>query len=63
MGEDGESTGLSAFEFDILREAFRKSVTEMKVAQEYWPDHARRLYQEMADGEPDDSLIARIIGR
>ncbi|WP_027062644.1 hypothetical protein [Mesorhizobium loti] len=61
--DDVEGAGFSAFEFDILREAFRKSVTEMRIAEEHWPEHARRLYQEMSEGEPDEQMIARIIGR
>ncbi|WP_156388972.1 hypothetical protein [Mesorhizobium sp. Root695] len=61
--EDGEGAGLSAFEFDILREAFRKSVTELKIAEHHWPEQARELYRAMADGEPDENLIARIISR
>jgi hypothetical protein len=60
---DGEGAGLSAFEFDILREAFRKSVKEMNIGKDHWADHARRLYREMSDGEPDESMISRIIGR
>ncbi|RVA25094.1 hypothetical protein EN935_24950 [Mesorhizobium sp. M7D.F.Ca.US.004.03.1.1] len=60
---DGEGAGPSAFEFDILREAFRKSVTELKIGEQHWPEQARKLYRAMADGEPDDNMIAWIISR
>lgn len=63
MEHDGEGTGLSAFEFDILREAFRKSVAEMNVAEGDWSEHAKRLFRDMSDGEPDEQMIARIISR
>ena len=42
---DGEGAGPSAFEFDILREAFRKSVTELKIGEQHWPEQARKLYR------------------
>ncbi|MBZ9775842.1 hypothetical protein [Mesorhizobium sp. CO1-1-8] len=63
MDKSREHGRVSAFAFDIAREAFRKSVAETNMAEEHWGEHAKRLLQEMVDGEPDQSMIDRIIGR
>lgn len=63
MDKSHGEESISAFAFDIVREAFRKSVVETKLAEERWADHAKSLLKEMADCEPDEDMINRIIGR
>ena len=60
--KEREHRHVSAFELDIVREAFRKLVGETNIAEEHWATHARRLFQEMGDGEPDETMINWIIG-
>lgn len=54
---------ISLFDFDVLREAFRNSVLDLRIAEAGWEDHARMLVETLADEEPEDDLIPRIIGR
>jgi hypothetical protein len=63
MDQGHKDRCVSAFEFDVVREAFRRSVKETNLAEAQWADHAKRLLREMCDGEPDEDLIERIIGR
>lgn len=63
MDQSHEDGPISAFEFDIVREAFRRSIVETKLAEKHWAEHAKNLLQQMADCEPDQSMIDRIIGR
>ncbi|WP_156913714.1 hypothetical protein [Mesorhizobium sp. WSM3224] len=43
---------ISAFAFDIVRKAFRKSVIETNMPEDQWPEHAKRPLEEMAGREP-----------
>lgn len=52
---------ISAFVFDIVCEAFRKSVRETKLADEHWAEYAKQLLQDMTGGEPDETIVKRII--
>jgi hypothetical protein len=63
MATDHECGQISAFDFDIVREAFRQSVSERKIAEVRSPDYARQLFQELSDEEADDSIISHIIAR
>jgi hypothetical protein len=62
---DQSDTGdhVSAFDFDIVREAFRKSVRELNLAEEHWAAHAKSLFQDFTGSEPDDTMVNHIIGR
>jgi len=63
VGTDHDVGRVSAFAFDIVREAFGKSVRETKLAEEHWAEHAKSLLQQMTDCEPDEEIVNRIIGR
>lgn len=63
MDQNREEGRVSALDFDIVREAFRKSVKETNLAEEHWPKHIKLLFQDLLDHEPDESIINRIIGR
>lgn len=63
MDQSHEDGHISAFAFDIVREAFRRSVRETNLAEERWAEYAKLLCQEFTGVEPDQVLIDRIIGR
>jgi hypothetical protein len=63
MGTDHEVEQISVFEFDVAREAFGASIPEQNIAEVHWASHARHLFQELVDRDPDDRMISRIIGR
>lgn len=63
MDRNHEHEYLSAFAFDIIREAFRKSVRETNLAEEHWAEHAKSLVLDFTGREPDERMIDRIIGR
>ena len=63
MDESHEHSHVSAFAFDIIREAFRKSVRNLNLPEERWTEHARSLVLDFTGREPDQSMIDRIIGR
>ncbi|QKC83295.1 hypothetical protein [Mesorhizobium sp. NZP2077] len=63
MDQDHGNRHISAFDFDIVRNAFRKSVIELNMAEEHWAKHARLLLKDFTDCEPDETIINRIIGR
>ena len=63
MGKNHDCGQISAFDFDVVREAFRHSVCEEHIAEARWTEHARRLFQELTDEEPDDDMISHVIAR
>ncbi|ESZ14946.1 hypothetical protein X735_15225 [Mesorhizobium sp. L2C085B000] len=63
MGKDRECGQISAFDFAMVRQAFRQSVWEQGIAEGRWPDHAKRLFQQLTDEDPDDDMIGHIIAR
>ncbi|WP_044548622.1 hypothetical protein [Mesorhizobium japonicum] len=63
MDQDHEGGHCSAFDFDIIREAFRKSVRELDLAEELWAAHAKSLFQDFTGREPDETMINHIIRR
>lgn len=63
MAKDHDCGQISAFEFDVVRKAFRTSVREMNLAENQWAEHARSLCRHMTDDEPDQSIIGHIVGR
>ncbi|QPC93017.1 hypothetical protein [Mesorhizobium sp. INR15] len=58
-----QSYPLFALDFDIVREAFIKSVVELAIPEDRWAAQARRLLMELADNEPDEEMIGSIIGQ
>ena len=63
MGDKETRGHFSAFAFDIVKEAFMKSVREQNLAKESWAEHARLLLRDFTGGEPDQTMIDRIISR
>lgn len=63
MDQSHGEESISAFAFDIVREAFRKSIVDTKLAEEHWANHAKSLVRDFTGCEPDQSMIDRIIGR
>lgn len=63
MDANGTDRHISAFDFDIVREAFRKSVRELNMAEEHWAAHAKSLFQDFTGTEPDEAMVNHIIGR
>ncbi|UVK37804.1 hypothetical protein LHFGNBLO_004895 [Mesorhizobium sp. AR10] len=62
--QDDSNAFISAHDFDILRNAFRSSVTEGLIAESRWIQHARDLVRELTGHEDaDETLVNRIIGR
>ncbi|SFP86711.1 hypothetical protein SAMN03159463_05026 [Mesorhizobium sp. NFR06] len=61
MDSEPTTNHLSAFDLDILREAFRKSVREQNIPTSRWVEHARLFIKEMSDDEPGEELIRIII--
>lgn len=60
---DYDSAGkISAFDCDILRSAFRKSVVEKRIAQREWRMHATLLARELTDlDEIDPDIVDWIV--
>jgi hypothetical protein len=55
---------ISAYDFDIVRNAFRLSVAEGLIAESHWIQHVRDLVRELTGHEDvDDSIVDRIVGR
>ncbi|MES0041916.1 hypothetical protein [Mesorhizobium sp. M0091] len=63
MGKDRERGQISAFDFAVVRQAFQQSVWEQGIAEGRWPDHAKRLFQQLTDEGADDDMIGHIIAR
>jgi hypothetical protein len=63
MDESDANEPVSAYVFDIVREAFRKSVRELNLPEEEWAEHAKLLMREMIGRDPNQNMIDRIIGR
>lgn len=55
MAQNPSDFGISAFECDVLRNAFKKSVIEENIPQYRWRSHARLLVSELTDHEHVDS--------
>jgi hypothetical protein len=51
MAEDHSDLRISAFECDILRTAFKKSVIEGSIPEYRWQSHAMLLVHELTDRE------------
>ncbi|BAV50976.1 hypothetical protein MLTONO_6074 [Mesorhizobium loti] len=62
MAHDHAGRHISAFAFDIVREAFRKLVRETNLAEEHWAEHAKMLLRDFSDNEPDESMINPALG-
>ncbi|TIO04566.1 hypothetical protein [Mesorhizobium sp.] len=63
MDQDHKAELVSAFDLEILRGAFKTSVTESKLSEERWAEHARLLFRDLMHREPDERIIKLIIGR
>jgi hypothetical protein len=53
---DGLGVPVSAFDCDVLRSAFKKSVIEEKIPEERWREHAAlliRTYKGSDDVDPE----------
>lgn len=62
--EDDTTPFISAYDFDIVRSAFRLSVAEGRIGERHWIQHARDLLRELTGHEDaDEAIINRIIGR
>ena len=48
---------LSLLKFEILRDAFRKSVRELSVSEDRWGE----LCIDLTSTDPDDEVVGRII--
>ncbi|WP_192355539.1 hypothetical protein [Mesorhizobium mediterraneum] len=51
MAEDHSDSRISAFECDVLRNAFKKSVIEESIPEYRWRSHAMLLVSELTDHE------------
>ncbi|MFD2056213.1 hypothetical protein ACFSQT_25035 [Mesorhizobium calcicola] len=62
MDDEPPTGGISAFDCDILRSAFRASVHETGLAEDLWPEHAAQLVHDFTgdDEEIDPELLAWI---
>ena len=61
--EDRKSGSISAFDFDILRNAYRTLVGDIKLDEALARRHARDLVRDLTNEvEIDEDLISRIIG-
>jgi hypothetical protein len=55
---------ISAFDCDILRNAFRTSVIENKIAEDQWQGYAALLVYDFTGNEDvDPALLAWIVGK
>jgi hypothetical protein len=62
MADDHSAGEISAFECDILRSAFRKSVVERRIAQREWRMHATLLARELTElDEIDPDIVDWIV--
>ena len=62
--KDRESGKVSAFDFDILRRAYRALVGDLKLDEALARQHARRLVLDLTGVvEIDEDIISRMIHR
>jgi hypothetical protein len=62
MDNNQSSDAISAFECDILRNAFRTSVIENKIAEDEWQGYAALLVRNFTGNEDvDPALLAWIV--
>jgi len=57
MAADHSDDRISAFECDIIRGAFRKSVVERRIAKREWRMHATLLARELTELDEIDPEI------
>ena len=57
MAEDHSDRGISAFDCDVLRRAFKKSVIEGGIPEDRWQSHAIILVRELTGYEHVDSAL------
>lgn len=57
MAQDHSELRISAFECDILRAAFKKSVIEESIPEYRWHSHAMVIVRELLDHEDIDSDV------
>ena len=57
MAEDHSAGRITAFDCEILRNAFRKSVVERRVAEREWRMHATALARELTELDEIDPEI------
>jgi hypothetical protein len=59
---DSESDRISAFDCDVIRQAFRKSVIEENIPPDQWRDHASALIRAFTGLEEiDPGMLAWIV--
>ncbi|WP_246800621.1 hypothetical protein [Mesorhizobium amorphae] len=68
MAEHHPECRVSAFDFDILRSAFKKSVSEERIPEDRWRGHAMTLVRELTgldDVDPDvlDLMMRQVNGQ
>lgn len=62
MADDYSGDRISAFDCEILRGAFRKSVVEKRIAEREWRMHARLLARELTElDEIDPDILDWIV--
>ncbi|UDL89548.1 hypothetical protein LGH82_31605 [Mesorhizobium sp. PAMC28654] len=62
MKDSGADGHISAFDFEILRKAFRTAVSEGLTGEAQAWDHARGLIHELTGlSDVEDSIIERIV--
>jgi len=47
---------LSAFDLDVLRKAFKKSVRDHNVTDAGWAEYAKLFIKQVTNGDPDTQL-------
>jgi len=64
MAEDHSGKGVTAFDCEILRGAFRKLVVENRITEREWRMHARVLARELTElDEIDPDIVEWIVRR
>ena len=58
-----DSAHISAFDCDVIREAFKKSVIEESVPVDQWRDHATALIRAFTDVEEIEPALLDWIAR
>jgi hypothetical protein len=63
MAQVEQCNSVSAFECDVIREAFKKSVIEESVPADQWRNHAARLIRAFTSVEDIDPAMLDWIAR
>jgi len=55
MDDEFPTEHVSAFDFHILRSAFKASVAELLIPEAKWAEHAKELVRDLTDNDHVDS--------